>query len=406
MLVFDSAYSLRLIEEYNLENNLFAVDPNKFFDQIYFVNVAAAAQRDVVRGDLVGKPQITKINDEVFVCEPKFGRFKILKFFKNFNLFLSLLSLVPIILRFNKEHRLTVVRAEDPAFNGLLGYFFAKMLKAPLILGVWGNPQRIRAHTNRPLSPRIFRTKFIEAFVEKFLLLRANTVLVQNLENTNYPLSLGVAKESIRVIPIGLWVNNLFVNAELNLSAKSTKNPFHKFEFSLFCVSRLENSKYIEDLIHISKLLKGINSHFKLSIIGDGAQLVNLKNLTAEFELTENIEFLGWKSQKWMIDNLVNYDLGLCLLAGRSLLEGALLGIPFVGYDIDWHSELVVNGETGILVPVGNLEAFADAIYTIWSDAQFRRQLGNNIKKLAMVKNNDFENARILDEVYKNISLV
>jgi glycosyltransferase involved in cell wall biosynthesis len=60
----------------------------------------------------------------------------------------------------------------------------------------------------------------------------------------------------------------------------------------------------------------------------------------------------------------------------KALLEAASCGRPIVAYDIPGCREVVRTGETGILVPAGDLAALAEAIATLAGDPTARQRMG------------------------------
>lgn len=60
----------------------------------------------------------------------------------------------------------------------------------------------------------------------------------------------------------------------------------------------------------------------------------------------------------------------------RSIIEAMLTGLPVVATDIRGCREEVVDGETGLLVPVGDAEALAASLQRLAADATLRRRLG------------------------------
>lgn len=59
-----------------------------------------------------------------------------------------------------------------------------------------------------------------------------------------------------------------------------------------------------------------------------------------------------------------------------SILEAMSAGLPVVASAVGGVPELVVDGETGLLVPPGDPEALADALGRLLGDAELRRRLG------------------------------
>ncbi|WP_294534524.1 glycosyltransferase [uncultured Rhodoblastus sp.] len=63
---------------------------------------------------------------------------------------------------------------------------------------------------------------------------------------------------------------------------------------------------------------------------------------------------------------------------GLVLLEAMMHGLPVIAARAGGMKEVVADGETGLLTPPGDADAFADAVITLGSDAQWRRRLGAN----------------------------
>jgi len=66
----------------------------------------------------------------------------------------------------------------------------------------------------------------------------------------------------------------------------------------------------------------------------------------------------------------------------KSLLEAASCGRPIVAADIPGTREIVRPGESGILVPPGDVAALAEAIAALAGDPVRRRDLGNGGRAL------------------------
>ena len=67
----------------------------------------------------------------------------------------------------------------------------------------------------------------------------------------------------------------------------------------------------------------------------------------------------------------------------RSIIEAMFAGLPVVATDIRGSREEVVDGETGILVPVSDEVALARALQTLAADAMLRRRYGDAGRKRA-----------------------
>ncbi len=60
------------------------------------------------------------------------------------------------------------------------------------------------------------------------------------------------------------------------------------------------------------------------------------------------------------------------------VLEAMANGLPVIASAVDGALEMVVDGETGILVPPGDAQALANAILRLLGDRSLARRMGQN----------------------------
>lgn len=273
------------------------------------------------------------------------------------------------------------------------------------MVGVWGNPSRIRESTQQPLMPNLFPSCTIEEKFEKFVLLRADMVIAQNLENLNYALKLGVKVSRTQLMPLGVGIDsNHFLDKSLRLDLTS---EFSRFGIGnnkiVVCISRLEKLKNVEHALLICAELKKYFQNFKLILVGDGKEKNSLVELTHALAITQEVIFAGNRNQEWLAGLLACADLALAPLTGRALLEIGLAGCPAVAYDIDWHSEIVQNNISGFLVENLDYISAAKAASRILSSPSLRDELGQNMKSLAISMANSHNLARAQFTIYRNL---
>ena len=68
----------------------------------------------------------------------------------------------------------------------------------------------------------------------------------------------------------------------------------------------------------------------------------------------------------------------------RSPMEASAMGVPCVVTDIRGCRETVEQGENGLLVPLGDIQALANAIVQILTDRQQARGMGQRGRRLAV----------------------
>ena len=125
---------------------------------------------------------------------------------------------------------------------------------------------------------------------------------------------------------------------------------------------RLSAEKGVSDLLQAMRLLPGL----RLKIAGDGPQRRELESLACQLGLA-NTEFVG-HVQGQELDTLIASACCTVLPSrayetlGKSILESYAQSRPVVASDLGSRRELVREGKTGLLFPVGNVERLASAI--------------------------------------------
>ncbi len=103
---------------------------------------------------------------------------------------------------------------------------------------------------------------------------------------------------------------------------------------------------------------------FRLLLVGNGAERAHLEALVDELQLRDYVEFLGERSDVPSILRQAGFFVASSRTEGISLtlLEAMAVGLPIVTTAVGGNPEIVVEGETGLLVPSQNPEALATAI--------------------------------------------
>ncbi|NMA66488.1 MAG: glycosyltransferase family 4 protein [Clostridiaceae bacterium] len=65
----------------------------------------------------------------------------------------------------------------------------------------------------------------------------------------------------------------------------------------------------------------------------------------------------------------------------NALLEAMMMGLPCISTDCAGSNEVIIDGENGLLVPVGNTEKLASAMKKLIENKELAANLGNNAKK-------------------------
>lgn len=117
----------------------------------------------------------------------------------------------------------------------------------------------------------------------------------------------------------------------------------------------------------------------QLVIAGDGKERKTLQAL-GESQLFDNIRFAGKISRDQMSRFYSAGDVfafpGIRETLGMVYLEAQACGLPVVAFHNGGIPEVVVDKVTGLLTPLYDLQAFADAMARILDDPSMRRKMG------------------------------
>lgn len=141
---------------------------------------------------------------------------------------------------------------------------------------------------------------------------------------------------------------------------------------------RLVPIKCIDTLLLAACQIRRKHENVRFSIIGDGPDRERLASVARGLGLGDAVEFAGWQDD--MAAHLRQLD--LFVLTSKSeacpmvVLEAMALGLPVIATKVGGLPEIVVDGETGMLVPPEDPTTLARAILALIGDPATRRKLG------------------------------
>jgi glycosyltransferase involved in cell wall biosynthesis len=144
----------------------------------------------------------------------------------------------------------------------------------------------------------------------------------------------------------------------------------------LIAVGRLRPPKDFDTLLRALAALPPTG--FDAAIVGDGPQREGLRAQLEALGLDDRVRLEGERQD--VAQRLADAD--VFVLSSRSeglpvsVLEAMAAGLPVVASAVGGVDELVVHGETGLLVPPADADALAAALGLLVADAGLRRRLG------------------------------
>jgi len=142
---------------------------------------------------------------------------------------------------------------------------------------------------------------------------------------------------------------------------------------------RLNTIKNMAMMIRGLKLVLQKVPETYLVIAGQGEEREKLEILAAELEVADYVKFIGLRFDLPEIYPLFDVFLLTSFTEGISvtLLEAMASGVPSVVTDVGGNREIVLEGQTGFLVPVDADAQFAQKIVELLQGPEQAQQMGN-----------------------------
>jgi len=144
-------------------------------------------------------------------------------------------------------------------------------------------------------------------------------------------------------------------------------------------LARLVPEKRPDVFVAVLRQLRQREIAFEAWVAGDGPEAAELHRLVREADLSSYVRFLG-----------TVIDVGELFFAARllmlcsdveglsnSILEAQFSACPVVATSVGGTPELIVDGVTGFLVPLGDVGAFTQRVAQLLLDADLSRRVGS-----------------------------
>lgn len=158
-------------------------------------------------------------------------------------------------------------------------------------------------------------------------------------------------------------------------------------EPTVLYLGRLKRYKRVDLVIRAVHRLRGQGKNVRLVIAGTGDHAGALQSLVRELALDDAVELTGFVSEARKIELFRRAWVHAFTSPkegwGIANLEAAACATPTVASDSPGLRESVVHGETGFLVPHGDVAATAAAIGRVLDDPALRDRLGAQARSFA-----------------------
>lgn len=187
----------------------------------------------------------------------------------------------------------------------------------------------------------------------------------------------GVDPQKINVVSNGI---DIPVISDFDQGAESARKELGISEDSILLgtAGRMVPVKNLESLMEIAAKLIRDGLKLDLLLIGDGPLRVQLEGMASSLGITDHVIFTGWRND--ILSILQGIDIyvhtSVSESFGYSVVEAMSIAKPVIAFDVGSLSEVISNGETGLLLRPRDNIAFKEAIAQMAANPRQRREFG------------------------------
>lgn len=222
----------------------------------------------------------------------------------------------------------------------------------------------------------------ILGILKRVTLHQADAVTVNSSATQNAVMKIAPRIRDLRHIPMGVTVERSARGEaldEIRSHYKRGRGPLVLF------VGRVVEEKGVEDLLRATGLLVRSLPDITVLIVGEGQDRVPMQEVTRSLDLSDRVTFVGAVSPDEVPSYMAAADIlvapsrqaadGWVEAQGLTLIEAMLSGAPVVATRTGGVTDVISDGETGLLVPERSPLAIANAIKVLVNDDELRERL-------------------------------
>lgn len=260
---------------------------------------------------------------------------------------------------------------------GVLGRKAAQSCKVPIVVHTF------HGHVFHSYFGRI-KTGFFKE-IERRLAKRSDAIVaISNLQKKELTEVHKISsKEKTKVVPLGFDLEQFHVKRLSLRDEERAKNDLGNDEIAIAIIGRLapiKNHAYFIDVI--DNLFKRTTKKIKVFIVGDGPEKENIELMVKKVNQKHNnsIVLTSW------IKDVAAFNSGMDIICLTSLNEGTPVslieaqasGVPVVTTDVGGVQDILIEGETGYVVPLEDKKLFVDRVLELVENEKKREIMSQN----------------------------
>jgi glycosyltransferase involved in cell wall biosynthesis len=161
------------------------------------------------------------------------------------------------------------------------------------------------------------------------------------------------------------------------------------------------------DLVKVAERVSSQNTQIHFLLVGDGEKKSDVERYVAEHLLSERVTLMGWKRRDDV--RTILEKSGCILLTSlweglpRAMVEAFAVRRPAVAYAVNGVTDILKDGESGYLIPPGDIELAAEKILWLHAHPGEAALMGDRAYRLVEVEFDIDRMVRQQEELYDKL---
>lgn len=384
LLCIDMAYTFKTIRSTNRSNFCKSRHFLGIFDRVYAIHPLA----DIANSEYKTEYNFYRLSPKQLIIEGGAFASELPRLFRPIDFFLSQVKFVIYIKRIVHKKNISAIYATDPYYSGLLGLILKISTGKKLVVLVAGNYDEIYEATGTLAYPKLFRFRFIENVVARFVLTFSDLVAGGNENNRRCAINHGAKPSRTTVFASAAILTDQLHRTSIedrdySLLKNIYKNELSRNNIMLLVIGRLLEVKLPKDALLAMEIILKTNPNAVGIFAGDGPLREEMTDFVNRNGLRGRIIFTGNIDQQ-TLSALIPNSIVLSPLTGLALIEAGLGGAAIVAYNRDWQPDFIEDGVDGYIVPFRDFEAMAEKAMLLMNNQILKNQFSERIRKKSL----------------------
>jgi glycosyltransferase EpsD len=227
-------------------------------------------------------------------------------------------------------------------------------------------------------------------------------IITINKEDFEYINSKMLHKESFLINGIGIDATRFQTYNKKEIEKVRKELGYESKQFILLYIAGFTYNKNHQFIINAIPDLKKEIPELKIIFAGKGILFNKMKLLSAKYNLTDTIDFLGFR---YDIQNFTAVaDVGISSSRREGLdmgiAEEMICSLPVVASLNRGHKEIIDHGYNGFMYTQGDKKTFVNYIMKLYNNPELRKTMGNNSFKKAQYFRVE-KSLKIMSNIYR-----